>query len=248
MKNGYSFEQIKEVLKKILSIEELQGKLIISGGIVPYIIANKDSGRLHSDIDIICKQDDMKLVRENLKKFGIYDETMDSLYYDHNDGIDYGVDTYISGIPVGFYPYEVKSVKTMQDGYFIDTDMIIQRTFTHPFTNGKLSGQKDDTPELKVKEIPSLLEKDYFSESSIDGIPFKHTSLEVIKATKLLSLKSAWRSEKDLMDIKQIDTLGTDPKKQQRIDAAMKLMRSTLDSKPNQVSINVNKENEYSHE
>ena len=233
---GHGYEEIREVLRKILSIEELRGKLIISGGIVPWIVSNTDSGRLHSDIDIICKQEDMGIVRDKLKEFGVYNELMDSMYYHHEDGLDYGVDTNISGVPVGFYPYEVKTVKKIDNnGKFVDTDMIVQRSFTPPFVEGKLSGNREDKPELKVKDMPCLLESDYYSEASIDGIPFKHTSLELIKATKQRAMGAAdsdWRSEKDERDIKQIDTIGTDPKKQARIDTAMTLMRSSLDKKP----------------
>lgn len=230
---GHSYEKIREVLKKILSVEELRDKLIISGGIVPWIVSNTDSDRLHSDIDIICKQEDMEMVRNKLKEFGVYNELMDSLYYNHDDNLDYGVDTNISGVPVGFYPYDVKTVKKLDDnGKFVDTDMIVQRSFTPPFVNGKLSGNKEDRPELKVKDMPSLLESDYYSKASIDGIPFKHTSLELIKATKQRAMKASWRSGKDLKDIEQIDKIGIDSEKQARINMAMTLMRSTLDDNP----------------
>ena len=210
---GHNYQQVKEVLKKILSVPELQGKLIISGGIVPYIISDTDSGRLHSDIDVICKQEDMTIVREKLKEFGVYNERLDSLSYRHSNGLDYGVDTNISGVPVGFYPYEVKTVKRLDGSKLVDTDMIVQRTFTPPY-------EKEGKPELKVKEIPNLLENDYYAESHIDGIPYKHTSLELIKATKLLALKAGWRTEKDLKDIEQIDSIGTDEEKQKRVDDA----------------------------
>lgn len=231
--SAYSYKEIREVLKRILSIEELRGKLIISGGIVPWIVSNTDSGRLHSDIDIICKQEDMGIVRDKLKEFGVYNELMDSMYYHHEDGLDYGVDTNISGVPVGFYPYDVKTVKKLDDnGRFVDIDMIIQRSFTPPFVNGKLSGNRQDKPELKVKDMPNLLERDYYSESSVDGIPFKYTSLELIKATKQRAMKARWRSEKDLKDIEQIDKIGIDSEKQARINKAITLMRSTLDDKP----------------
>ena len=228
----HNYEKIREVLIKILSIEELREKLIISGGIVPWIITDTDSGRLHGDIDIICKQEDMQFVRDKLKEYGLYNELMDSMYYDHKDGLDYGVDTNISGVPVGFYPYEVKTVKKIdENGQFVDTDMIIQRSFTPPFVEGKLSGSREDKPELKVKNMPNLLESDYYSEASIDGIPFKHTSLELLKARKQKIAKETYRNGKDLKDIEQIDKIGTDPEKQARIDEAMKIMSGTLDEK-----------------
>lgn len=221
---GCTYEQVRETLKKILSVPELQGKLIISGGIVPYIISDTDSGRLHSDIDVICKQEDMTIVREKLKECGVYNERLDSLLYPHSDSLDYGVDTNISGVPVGFYPYEVKTVKRLDGSKLVDTDMIVQRTFTTPY-------EKNGKPEFKVKEIPNLQEKDYYSESEIDGIPFKHTSLELIRATKVLALKAGWRTEKDLKDIAQIDAIGIDKEKQKRVDIAVKNMYSTLDKR-----------------
>ena len=173
----------------------------------------------------------MELVRDKLKEFGVYDERMDSMHYEHKDGLDYGVDTNISGVPVGFYPYDVKTVKTLDGSRLVDSDMIIQRSFTPPYLSGELANNTENKPELKVKEMPSLAQEDYFEESEIDGIHFKHTSLELIKATKLLALKAGWRSEKDLKDIAEIDAIGTDSEKQSRINNAVQNMKSTLDDK-----------------
>lgn len=204
----FSYQKIMETLMKINVIEELRGKLFISGGIVPWIISETDSNRTHGDIDLICKQEDMDLVRQKLKDYNIYAPELDSLTYPQIGEVqDYGVDTYIGGVPVGFYPYEFKNGR------------ITQRSFTPDIIEGK--------PDLKVKIIDGIDERDYLTTTMLsNGLILGHSTLEMIKATK----KKANRS-KDRHDIAQIDAIGTDSERQTRVDEAVARMKSTLDER-----------------
>ena len=205
---GFAFQKIKEVVDLINSQEGLKGKIFIAGGIVPWIVSNKDSGRQHGDIDIICKQEDMDLIRLLLKEKNLYHEDMDSLNYEQEgQTIDYGVDTVIRDIPVGFYPYEYK------DG------TIIQRSFSPNFVGGKR--------DLKVKRISGLNLDDYLTQVELaDGQKLGISTLEVIKATKSMVLRG-----KDIQDIKQIDRIGIDKERYERVFNAVKNMYSTLDER-----------------
>ena len=80
--------------------------------------------------------------------------------------VDYGVDTFINGIPIGFYPYE-----QMPDG------SIIQRSFSPTEIDAK--------SDLKIKEIPNIEITDYLAKTTLpNGNVIGISSLEVIKATK----------------------------------------------------------------
>ena len=65
---GFSYNKIKNVIELIVSEERIKEKIYISGGSVPWIISNKDSNREHGDIDIICKKENMELIRNLLKE------------------------------------------------------------------------------------------------------------------------------------------------------------------------------------
>ena len=109
-----AFEQVKEVYKKVQNILDENGlKVYLSGGTVPYILQNEDSGRLHDDIDTICEKEDMDSLREVFKKEGFYKEEWDSKTY-ATDGVDYGFETMIDGVPYGIYPFSYnKGAKKM---------------------------------------------------------------------------------------------------------------------------------------
>ena len=202
---GFSYEKIVETLMKINVIEELRGKLFISGGIVPWIVSETDSQRMHGDIDLICKQEDMDLVRQKLKDYRIYAPELDSLSYpQEGETQDYGVDTYIGGVPVGFYPYETREGK------------IIQRSFSPNLVDGK--------PDLKVKIIDGLDMEDYLTSTTLsNGVTIGHSTLEMIRATKSVAGR-----EKDRYDIAQIDAIGTNPERQAKVNNAVSNMISTL--------------------
>lgn len=205
---GHPYEKIMETLMKINVIEELRGKLFVSGGIVPWIISEVDSGRLHGDIDLICKLEDMDLVRQKLKDYNIYEPQLDSLTYEQ-EGLrqDYGVDTYIGGVPVGFYPYEVKNGR------------IIQRSFSPDLVDGK--------PDLKVKIMDGLDEKDFLTTTTLsNGVTIGHSTLEMIRATKLRANRA-----KDHYDIAQIDAIGIDSERWKRVVDVVRKIKDTLEER-----------------
>ena len=128
--------------------------------------------------------------------------------YEEAEKIDYGVDTYINGIPIGFYPYE-----QMPDG------SIIQRSFSPTEVDGK--------KDLKVKEIPNMEVTDYLARTTLpNGSVIGISSLEVVKVTK----EKAGR-EKDICDIREIDRIGYDADRYERVKNSINNMKSTLDDR-----------------
>jgi hypothetical protein len=205
---GFSYQKIKEIIDLISSEEALRGKIYISGGIVPWLVSNTDSGRQHGDIDLICSQEDMELVRKCLKERNLYSEELDSLNYEQDgEKVDYGVDTYIRGVPVGFYPFEYR------DG------VIIQRSFSPEFVDGKR--------DLKVKKITGISLEDYIAETKLDnGNSIGINTLEIIKATKSMVLRG-----KDITDIRQIDKIGINRERYDRVLNSVVNMYSTLEER-----------------
>ena len=75
-----------ELQKTLIKFQNILGnnfeKLYLTGGIVPYLLLDTDSGRLHEDIDTICFEEDINHLREIFKLTPYYSEKWDSIYYD----------------------------------------------------------------------------------------------------------------------------------------------------------------------
>lgn len=205
-KQVFSYQQIMDVLNLLYSDKRFQQIANIAGGIVPWVISQTNSGRKHSDIDVIVKQENMGQIRKILKEYNLYNEGSDSLSYQGEDKIDYGIETMLRGIPIGFYPYEI----TMNNE-------IVQRSFTLPTVG--LTRE----PQLKTTVLSNVCETDYISTYQLpNGLQIKTNSLEVIRASKEETNRG-----KDITDIKQIDTIGIDLEKYNRIKQSVSQLRFT---------------------
>lgn len=151
-------DSIREVVKKIASIEELRGKICFFGGAMPYIYHGEESGRDHSDIDVLVDEECMDYVRKLLKEAGIYRQERDSLSLGLDR--DYGLKVFIDGVYVEFEPMMIK------DGY-------LSRASFSP--DKKVAGT-EVTPFLEIEDImvPVI----------IDGIQTLTESMELIRASK----------------------------------------------------------------
>ena len=149
------------------------------GGIVPYLLLDEDSGRLHDDIDTICKLEDVEKLREIFRTEGFYIPEWDSKNYS-KDGSDYGFETIIDGVPFGIYPFKY------EDEY------ITQYSFD-PYN--KLC-------KTKVISMEQLSDYIYTYESR-DGKMYNTMSLEYIKLTK-----DNIKRPKDIIDLEKISEYG----------------------------------------
>ena len=61
-------EEVRNVVKKISSIDELKGRICFFGGAMPYIYHGEESGREHSDIDVLVDEEVMGVLRDMFKK------------------------------------------------------------------------------------------------------------------------------------------------------------------------------------
>lgn len=180
IRENISFSKIKEVLEILQStLKDSKDDLYISGGIVPYIIANEDSERLHDDIDTICNIDDISKLRNILNHTDFYKPEWDSLNV-ATDGNDYGFEVQINNVPVGIYPF------------VYENNQLTQYTYD-PYTC-----------QCKVKSFELEKMSDYVqSYTSKDGKTYNTMSLEYIKKSK-----DVVGRPKDIMDSKKIEELG----------------------------------------
>ena len=185
-KNSRPFIQIKNAVDKVNSILSKQRlKVYISGGAVPYLLLNTDSNRLHNDVDSVCHLSQMSMLRKTLTNAGLYIPQWDSLN-NAKDGIDYGFEIKVDGVPFGIFPYT------------IDPDGLITQYSYNPYTT-----------ECKVKILKVQKLSDYvMSYKSRNGKIYNTVSLEYIKKTKDYSGRAKDRHDSEV--IKNIGLVRND--------------------------------------
>lgn len=205
---GFTCEAIKSVVQQLMSVDALKGKIYVAGGIVPYLCTGRDSGRMHSDIDIVAASADMPTIRQYLKSAGFYESDYDSLEFGYNTGrVDYGIEAFIQGIPVSFAPFDVQG------------NDIIQRNFS------KLELAGFDA--LMTVTMHGIAVEDYITSHDIEGLRIGTYTLEMVQCTKETTDR-----EKDIRDIEETRKLGIDQERYLRIKpviGAMKLDALTPD-------------------
>ena len=153
-----SLNNVKAVVKKISTIENLGEHLCFFGGSVPYIYYNKESNREHSDIDILVDEKYIDYIRQLAKQNNLYIPEFDSLNL--NLGDDYGLKIFIDGVYVEFEPM------------LIDNGMLVRKSFS---PNKELAG---------IESIPFEVLTDLIVEIDIDGVKTYCQSPELIKGEK----------------------------------------------------------------
>ncbi len=153
-----SLNNVKAVVKKISTIENLGEHLCFFGGSVPYIYYNKESNREHSDVDILVDEKYIDYIRQLAKQNNLYIPEFDSLNL--NLGDDYGLIIFINGVYVEFEPI------------LIDNGMLVRKSFS---PNKELAG---------IESIPFEVLTDLIVEIDIDGVKTYCQSPELIKAEK----------------------------------------------------------------
>jgi hypothetical protein len=153
-----SLNNVKAVVKKISTIENLGDHLCFFGGSVPYIYYNKESNREHSDVDVLVDKEYMDVVRQLAKQSNLYRPNLDSLNLELRD--DYGLKLFIDGVYVEFEPM------------YVEDGMLIRKSFS---PDKSLAG---------VEMIPFEELTDLIVELNIDGVKSYCQSPELIKAEK----------------------------------------------------------------
>ncbi len=134
MKSNYN--DIMDIILTITQDEEISKSIAISGSIVPYIIANKESDEFHSDFYILVKSKMMNKIREKMKKLSKeyqFDMVSDSYKITKSD---FGFKMKYENTVVGFFPYSL-----------IDNKLTI-KTFS--------VNDEEKEIKLKIKVVPDV--------------------------------------------------------------------------------------------
>lgn len=174
-----SLDQIRSVINKLASIDGLGEHLCFFGGSVPYILFDKQSGREHSDIDVLVDERYMSVIRELAQSRGNYQQELDSINLGLDD--DYGLKIFIGGVYVEFEPMSIR------DGVFIRKS----------FSPDKNVAGMEQIPFDKIEDLVTRLD--------IDGVQTFCESMELIKVSKEKYKREKDLKDIDFIDSMGID-------------------------------------------
>lgn len=190
---------IKAVMKKISSFDNLGQHMCFFGGSVPYIYYNKESNREHSDIDVLVDNNYMGIIRRLVQQNNLSVPELDSINLHLGD--DYGLKIFIDNVYVEFEPM------------FIEDGKLIRKSFS---PDKELAG---------IEKIPFHNLNDLIVELDIDGIKTFCQSPELIKCEK-----ERYNREKDLIDIKFIDSQKINVEKYNRVKKSIELSSVSINN------------------
>ena len=153
-----SLDEVKNVILELISLEDVADHVCFFGGAMPYIVAGEQSGRNHSDIDVLVDEEYMEKIRQIAQEKFHYMPEQDSLAMGMNR--DYGFKIFIGGVYVEFEPIAVR------DGVFF------HRSFS---LNSKKAGEQQ-IPFEDIQDIMVPIE--------INGIKTHSQSNEMIRLSK----------------------------------------------------------------
>lgn len=173
-KIGFSYQQILDTYEKVQKMNKTTAKMYLSGGIIPYVLLNEDSKRNHSNLDLLCSKDDIRMIREVFRKKDLYEPKRDSLTYTINN-IDYGFQVIVDKVKVNISVFEEKD------------NGIIEYSFD---CHNRIGRIKHINIKLSDYIVPYV---------SSDNKKYRALSLECLIANKLLLNR-----DKDKIDIEKI--------------------------------------------
>ena len=180
-KIGFPYNEVLEVYNKIEKMNKTRAKLYLSGGLIPYVLLNEDSGRRHSNLDLLCSKNDIRMIREVFRKYDLYEPKRDSLTYTVNN-IDYGFQVVIDKIKVNISVFEEK------DGG------IIEYSFD---CHNRIGRIKNINAKITDYIVPYV---------SSDNKKYTTLSLELLIANKLLMGRD--KDKKDIEKIKECNGIS----------------------------------------
>lgn len=179
-----SYATAVNVIAQLHDITALQGRFYVAGGMVPWLIAARDSGRMHGDIDLVVAQSDMTYFRHEMYRRGYYNPATDAHVIWPEVLADYGFDVMIDGVTVNIAPFEIVS------------DGVVQRNASYAD-----AGAHHTAVTLY---IPSITRAEYVTHTRWrhDAL-LGHYPLALVYATKQITNRA-----KDQHDCRELDRLG----------------------------------------
>ena len=182
-KMGFEYSDVVNVYNKVMKMNKTKAKLYLAGGIIPYVLLNENSNRKHTNLDLLCSKDDVRMIREVFRKNDLYEPKRDSLTYTVN-GIDYGFQVVVDKIKVNVAVFEVKEEGLVE--YSFDCHRRIGR----------------------IKNINAKLTDYIVPYVSSDNKKYTTLSLEFVVADKLLLNRD--KDKKDIEKISECNGISED--------------------------------------
>ena len=182
-KIGLPYNEVLEVYYKIEKMNKTRAKLYLSGGIIPYVLLNEESGRRHSNLDLLCSKEDIRMIREVFRKNDLYEPKRDSLTYTINN-IDYGFQVVVDKVKVNISVFEEKN------------GGIIEYSFDCHNRIGRIKNVNAKITDYIVPYVSS------------DNKKYTTLSLELLIANKLLLGRD--KDKKDIEKIKECNGVSED--------------------------------------
>lgn len=182
-KMGYSYKEVLDVYNKIMKMNKTSAKLYLAGGIVPYVLLNEESGRRHSNLNLLCEKKDINMIREVFRKKNLYEPKSDSLTYTVNN-IDYGFQVIVDKVKVDISVFEEK------DGGIIEYSFDAKRRI------GRIKNIVARTSDYIVPYVSS------------DNKKYMTLSLEFIIANKLIT--NSDKDKKDIVKVQECNGISDD--------------------------------------
>lgn len=199
--DGIPFSAARAAAVRVMTAEAVRNAVFLEGGLVPWLVSGRDSGRLHGDVDFSVRIDDMPAVRGWLSREGLYDRALDSIDLPCNSSrADFGVHAIIDGVPVSFCPFAFEGGKLRQRNAAVE----------------RLEG----FDALFEARIPGLEEEDFVEVRDLPGVgPAGVATLEAC-----LAAKSKTARPKDAADMEEMARIGYDAARLERAEAAFSRM------------------------
>lgn len=201
-KSEVSYALARDVALRVLTDSRVKDVVFLEGGLVPWVASGRSSSRMHGDIDFSVPIEAMPVVRKWLAETGLYDGALDSLNLKCNaTRADYGVHAFIDGTLVSFCPF-----------YFGGGCTLHQRNVSLTCADG--------FEALFAADAEGIDESDYIEQRVLpDGEKIGCATLEACRAAKVCSNRS-----KDRIDIAEIDRLGYNEQRFERLRPAFEAM------------------------
>lgn len=193
--NPVPFSRARAVAMRVLTAPGLAGRVFLEGGLVPWVVSGRDSGRMHGDVDLSVRLTDMPAVRAWLMAEGLYDAALDSLCLPCNAGFgDFGVHAVADEVLVSFCPFFLTA-----DGALHQRNAALEVT--------------DGFEALLETSVAGIAEGDFVEGRTLpDGVRIGCATFEGVRAAKTVSGRG-----KDTHDIAEIDRIGFDAGRYTRI-------------------------------
>lgn len=132
--NG-NYNDIIDIIITLIQDDEIASSILVSGSIVPYIIANKESFEYHTDFYILVKEKKIGAIRDKIRKLSKeyqFDVVSDSKRYSKED---YGFKIKYENTTVGFFPYSLIDNNFSIKTYGLNKDTMEVRLKTKVISN-----------------------------------------------------------------------------------------------------------------